>query len=284
MPSAMTAIPAPIYYDSHMHTPLCKHAFGEPEEYAATGHAAGLKGIIFTCHSPMGDNFWPRVRMSPEEFPEYVALVARATAAFAADNFDVRLGMESDFFPGTEAWIEKLHASADFNHCLGSVHYFGPEYQNRFWLGDLDEFQRLYFEHIADSAETGLFDTLAHPDLIKTADPDAYDFDTLKENIARALDRVAATGVAMELNTSGIHKRYPEMNPGPGMLRLMAERNIPVVVGSDSHHPKRVAENFPTALELLKQAGYHNVSIFLDRKRQELPIDTVLASLHTTTT
>ena len=26
---------APILYESHCHTPLCKHALGEPEEYAA---------------------------------------------------------------------------------------------------------------------------------------------------------------------------------------------------------------------------------------------------------
>ena len=32
----MSALPRPLYYDSHMHTPLCKHAHGEPEEYAET--------------------------------------------------------------------------------------------------------------------------------------------------------------------------------------------------------------------------------------------------------
>jgi hypothetical protein len=41
-----------LFYDSHMHTPLCKHAWGEPEEYAQQALKAGLKGIIFTCHCP----------------------------------------------------------------------------------------------------------------------------------------------------------------------------------------------------------------------------------------
>ena len=26
--------PEPMLYEMHMHTPLCKHARGEPEEYA----------------------------------------------------------------------------------------------------------------------------------------------------------------------------------------------------------------------------------------------------------
>ena len=38
----------PTLFDSHMHTPLCKHAVGEPEDYAEQALAEGLKGIIFT--------------------------------------------------------------------------------------------------------------------------------------------------------------------------------------------------------------------------------------------
>ena len=65
----------PVYFDSHMHTPLCKHAYGQPIAYARNGMRRGLKGIIMTCHSPMPDGFSSTVRMDPEEFPEYVALV-----------------------------------------------------------------------------------------------------------------------------------------------------------------------------------------------------------------
>jgi histidinol-phosphatase (PHP family) len=69
------------------------------------------------------------------------------------------------------------------------------------------------------------------------------------------------------------------MNPGIEMLKLMAERKIPVVVGSDSHQPKRVAAQFDLALDLLLNAGYSEVSYFHERKRQNLPIFDVLESL-----
>jgi histidinol-phosphatase (PHP family) len=274
----MSSRPEPVYFDSHMHTPLCKHAMGDPEDYAAAGRAAGLRGIIVTCHSPMPDGFWPEVRMGEDELPEYLDLVARASAGLP-DGFEVKVGIESDFFPGTESFIERLHASAPFHHCLGSVHFFGPEYQDRYWRGDLEEFQRLYYTHVADSAETGLFDTLAHPDLIKNAVPERYDFARLERHIARCLDRVAATGVAMELNTSGRHKRFPEMNPGPAVLRMMADRGIPVVLGSDAHHPRRVAEGFPEALALLEEAGFKCVSYFDRRQRVDVPVSRVAGSL-----
>ena len=59
-------------------------------------------------------------------------------------------------------------------------------------------------------------------------------------DIRRCLDRIAATDTAMEINTSGLNKLYPEMNPGPQMLAEMCERGIPVVMGADAHDPVRV--------------------------------------------
>ena len=268
---AMSAEADPIYYDSHMHTPLCGHAYGEPEEYAMQAMGMGLKGIIFTCHSPMPEGFWPGVRMADAEFDEYVAMVQRAAEAFEG-RIDVRLGIESDFFPGYEDWLEELHNRADFHHVLGSVHYFGPEYQEAFWQGDRFKFRQQYFEHLAESAETGLFDTLAHPDLVKNLAPHEWDFEEMRETIASALDRIATTGVAMEINTSGVNKSLPQMNPGPEMLVMMCERSIPVVIGSDSHVPDRVGIDFDEALDSLEQAGYSNVSYFLNRERRDVPI------------
>jgi len=261
-----------------MHTPLCKHAHGEPEEYAETALQRGLKGIIFTCHSPMPDGWWPQVRMDIAQLDEYLALIERTTQAYAG-RLDVRVGMEMDFFPGFEWWVESLNERCEFHHVLGSVHFFGVDYKTKFWKGDTLAFQKQYFTHLAESAETGLFDTLAHPDLIKNLQPDDYDFEKIAEHLATCLDRIAATGVAMELNTSGLLKTYPQFNPGPEMLALMRQRNIPVVLGSDSHRPRRVGADFENALEALEAAGYTKVSHFLARKRVDLNITDVRASL-----
>ena len=267
-----------LFYDSHMHTPLCKHAWGEPEEYAAQALKSGLKGIIFTCHCPMPDGFWPSVRMSNSEFDTYVEIVRRAAEAYAG-RLDVCLGLESEFFPGHEKWISELHKRADFDYILGAVHWQSKDYLTKFETGTIENFRRIYFEHLAQSAETGLYDCLAHPDLVKNYHPDSWCFAIIKDTVAGALDRIAKTGVAMELNTSGLNKSYPEMNPGNEMLRMMAERGIPVVLGSDSHKAVRVGEHFITALNNLAEAGYENVSYFKKRQRIDLKINDVLASI-----
>ncbi len=272
---------APAFFDSHMHTSLCRHALGEPEAYAARALEQGLQGIIFTCHSPMPQGFWPRVRMSDAQFDHYVAMVERCRNSFAGE-LEVRLGMESDYFPGFEDWIAKLHQRAAFHYCLGSVHWQGPEYGAMFDTKDERAFRKAYWQNLAASAETGLFDSLAHPDLIKNYRPDGWRFEESEADITAALDRIAVTGVAMELNTSGAHKMFPEMNPGPRMLRMMRRRNIPVVIGSDSHVAHRVGENFIAALEMLRAAGYESVSLFENRQRTDLPLAEVLAARLTT--
>ncbi len=269
---------APVWIDGHMHTPLCKHAFGEPEAYAERALAAGLAGITFTCHSPMPRGWWPEVRMDESEFDDYVDLIASAAERYAG-RVVVRLGLESDWFPGMEGWLEKLHRRAPLHHVLGSVHFFGDEYMERFFTGNVLAFRRQYFRHLAESAESGLFDTLAHPDLVKNFQAVDWDFEEVRDDVEAALARIAKTGVAMELNTSGLHKRFPEMNPGLEMLRLMRAHGIPVVVGSDAHHPQRVAADFKMALARLESAGYEEVSFFIGRERHSLPLAAARAGL-----
>ena len=271
-------MPAPLLYESHCHTPLCKHACGDPLEYAAVALRRGFKGITFTCHCPLPDGLSAGVRMAPEQYDDYVAMIAATREAFAG-RLDVRLGLESDYYPGVEPWLEALHARVPLSHVLGSIHYQVSDYRRLYYTGDVRLYQELYFEHLARSAESGLFDTLAHPDLIKNEDPAAWDFARLRPHIERALDRIAATGVAMELNTSGLQKALPEMNPSPAQLALMCQRDIPVVIGSDAHVPQRVGDGYPTALRLLRDAGYTEVSHFLGRERQSLTIQAALESL-----
>ena len=270
----------PNMYDSHMHTTLCKHARGPLSAYAEQAERAGLRGISITCHSPMPDGWNASVRMTPSQFPQYVDMVAELRDQFAG-RVDVRLGMESDYFPGMERWLGELHSRADFSYILGSVHPQSPEYQALYLEGCTRlDYEKSYFENLAKAAESGLFDCLSHPDIVKIVHPKQYQAGEHVYTIRRALDRIARAGTAMELNTSGLNKPYPEMNPGSEILEQMALRGIPVVLGSDAHDAHRVGADFDKALAQLQDAGYQRVSYFIDRERRELEIrDVVLAEL-----
>lgn len=262
-------------YDSHMHTPLCKHARGPLSAYAERAEQKGLRGITFTCHSPMPDGWDAGLRMTLAQLPQYVDMVERAREEFTG-RVDVRLGLESDYFPGMEGWIADIHDRADFSYILGSVHALTKEFKARYLEGSTRlEYEKSYFENLAQAAETGLYDCLSHPDVVKIAHPKQYDVADHLDTIRRVLDRIAATGIAMELNTSGLNKSYPEMNPGMVMLTEMARREIPVALGSDSHDAYRVGADFDVALDNLRDAGYDRVSYFINRERHELAISEV---------
>lgn len=267
-----------ILFESHSHTPLCNHAEGEPGEYAAVAEQRGLKGLIVTCHNPMPNRFSHHVRMREDQFEEYVELVAKTTEQWAG-RVDVRLGLEADYFEGFESYLEKQLSSADFHFVLGSVHPQIPEFREKYWQEDEVEVQRTYFRLLAKSAESKLFDSLAHPDLVKNHTAKVWNPDAILDDIRASLDRIAATGVAMELNTSGINKTIAEMNPFPVMLAEIAQRDIPITLGADAHQPERVADGYETALELLAKCGFSHVSYFTERKRTEVLISDALASL-----
>ena len=267
-----------ILFESHSHTPLCKHAFGEPSEYADVALRRGLKGLIVTCHNPMPNGFSAGVRMGEDELDKYIDLVAATTDQFAG-RLDVRLGLEADYFEGMESYLENQLNSANFHFVLGSVHPQIAEFRARYWQGDLLEVQRTYFGLLAKTAETGLFDSISHPDLIKNFTAEVWRPELIMDEICRTLDRIAACGVAMELNTSGINKTIPEFNPMPSMLREMAARQIPITLGSDAHVPERVADGYETALELLRECGFTHVNYFLERNRHEVAIEAALGSL-----
>ncbi|MEM6821829.1 MAG: histidinol-phosphatase HisJ family protein [Verrucomicrobiota bacterium] len=267
-----------VLYETHMHTPLCNHAYGEPEEYASVALRRGLKGITVTCHCPLPDKISYAIRMTPDEWDAYVAMVERARKAFEG-KLDVRLGIESDFLPGLEPWLEKLHQRSDLDYVLGSVHPHMQEYKERYLRWDWPAFHRQYFDSLAEAAETGLFDCISHPDIVKNQGTEHWNLEALMPHIESKLDRIAETGLAMELNTSGLQKTLPEMNPAPEILAAMKKRGIPVVIGADAHVPERVADDYEDALRLLQTIGYTEVRYFLERKPIDVPIKPALESL-----
>lgn len=268
-----------LVYEQHCHTPLCRHADGLPEAYAAVAERRGLAGVVVTCHNPMPDSYGHSGRMRASEMGEYLNMIAAAAETFAG-RVDVRAGIECDFFPGYESHVEHQLATYHFHHVLGSVHpHLAIWRRHHYVKSNPVQTQVNYFEQLAQAAETKLFDTISHPDLIKNMTADHWNIARIRMAIAEALDRIAATGCAMELNTSGLLKHIAEMNPAPEILAMMNERDIPVVIGADAHVPSRVAAGFEDAYALLLDAGYKNVSYFLERERHEIPIPAAHDSL-----
>ena len=92
--------------DYHMHTPLCKHAVGEPEAYALRAIERGIEEIGFSDHCPMPPDYDPDWRMASSEYPAYIEMVRRCQKAFP--QLSIKLGLEADYHPGTEDFVRSV--------------------------------------------------------------------------------------------------------------------------------------------------------------------------------
>lgn len=256
-------------FDSHLHTPLCGHATGTPREYAQAALDAGLSGLCFTDHSPMPAWYDAPWRMRLDQLPQYIEEVRAVQAEFAG-RLDVRLGLEADFHPGTERFVERLLAAHDWDYVIGSVHYLGawgfdnPEFVAEYRERDLEDLYGDYYALIERAARCGLFDSIGHLDLPKKfghRDPGGA-------AALRALDAVAGAGLSLDFNTAGWRKPVAEAYPSPALVGEAVRRGIPLVLGSDAHQPQEVGFRFADAATLIGEAGGRTVT-YAGRVRQD---------------
>jgi len=265
----------PLPADYHMHTPLCRHAVGEPVELAARALKIGLHEIGFSDHNPMPEDDFDNWRMKAAELDQYVAKVEQARRAHL--GLTIKLALEVDYLPGREDWIRELAARHPWDYLIGSVHYIsGPwdidnparisEWKSR----DPLEVWTAYAGRLTMAAESGLFDIIGHADLCKKFG--FYPPQDCTPLFRPALEAARRYGTAIELNTAGLRKDCREIYPSPAIVRLAAQIGVPITFGSDAHAPDEVGLNFDDAVQLARSAGYTHYSRFTGRNREDTPI------------
>lgn len=267
-----------MFADYHVHTPLCRHAVGEPAEYIAVARERGLDEIGFSDHCPMdGREPFDDWRMTRADLPRYLALIDEARAAAAP--FPVRLGLECDFVSGHEGWIEELSGMAKWDYLIGSVHYIAPgwdvdhpRYAARYTATPTatEEIWTAYWKEFTRMAASGLFDFLAHPDL-----PKKFGFrpsGDLRRFYEPAVAAAAQTGVAIEISTAGLRRPVGELYPAQDFLGLARAAGLDIVINSDAHDPAEIGLDFARAADAARAAGFAHTLRFEQRRRRRVAL------------
>ncbi len=204
-----------------------------------------------------------------------------AYCGFVREETDLRLGIEADFIPGREDRMASLLDGRPWDYVLGSVHFLGNEavdydkYDVWTRADSADKVWRRYFEVLGEAAASGMFDIMAHPDLVKMwgqtrpqpeKDPRYY--------YEIALEGFVASGVACELSTAGLRKPVAEMYPSVPFLEMLVDAGVPIALSSDAHLPEHLGYGYDQALELLDQVGITELCVFEDRQRRLVEIAT----------
>lgn len=198
---------------------------------------------------------------------------------FVREQTDLRLGIEADFIGGREDRMAELLSSFDFDYVVGSVHFLADRAldmdEYTVWDGtqSAERIWERYFRTLGEAARSGLFDILAHPDLVKVwgaARPQPEG--DLRRYYELAIEGIAEGGVAIEVSTAGLRKRAQELYPAPAFLQMCVEAGAPVALSSDAHRPEEVGADYERALELLERAGVQQLCVFEGRTRRLEPI------------
>ena len=202
-----------------------------------------------------------------------------AYCAYVREQTDLRLGLEVDYVAGAEGRTERLLQAREFDYVIGSVHFVGDEAVDMdeygVWKGarSTEQVWTRYFQVLGEAARSGLFDVLAHPDLVKVwGSQRPAPAGDLRRFYELAMDGIAESGIAVEVSTAGLRKRARELYPAPAFLEMCLQAGAPVSLSSDAHSPQEVGADYERALELLSRLNVRELCVFDHRERRLEPL------------
>lgn len=265
--------------DAHLHTDQSPDSGVPIDAYAAEALARGIPEIAITDHVDF-DPRDPAYRYT--SFTDRECTVRDAAERWGPRGVTIRFGVELTYH---RAWEEEARghlARHRYDYVIGSVHEWpdSPYVRSRVrsWVEGrtVDEVVAPYLDQVIGAAQSGMFDTIGHFDVVKRylhpfvtpaqlgERPDLYE---------PALRAIVDSGVALEVNSSGLRHLVGETYPAPATVAqykaLGGER---VVAGSDAHRHDWFAWRLDEAYRLIAEAGFESLAFRRGQDRVRVPL------------
>ena len=261
-----------VDYHMHLRAPdeSLDHTLEGVERFVEAAAKRGIDEIGFTEHVYYFDetrNLWTapyHLEHCTLPIEPYVDAVVEAKR----QGMPVKLGLEVDYEPGREDETRELLEHYPWDYLLGSIHFLdglGIDGEPTL-IAELgvEEAWRRYYETLGAAARSGLFDSLAHPDVVRMFGPE---IDWAWDEVAASLD-----GNCVEVSTSGLHKPHEKLYPNAALLEAAHRRGLSITLASDAHVPSNVGRDLDRAIDFARSAGYETVTVFDQRKAREVPL------------
>lgn len=255
--------------DYHVHSICSADAVSTIEEYALRGIQIGMQEIAFTEH----------LDLQPDDpgygFFDYLTYRTSLEMAreVARNRIRLGLGIEITYQREFTREIGEFLKDKKFDYVMGSIHVVGLQfiYDGSYFEGlEAAEAYHGYYEELLRAVRSGLFDTLGHFDVLKRYSWRKYrkvPWTDHREIIDEILREAVASGVGLEINTSGFRQEPRESYPGLDILRRYRELGGELLtVGSDSHQWTTLGDHIPEAIDLAREAGFRAVTLYRDQK------------------
>jgi histidinol-phosphatase (PHP family) len=267
-----------------------KHGIDKLEDIVDKAIAQNHPSITFIIHSPRLTNF----RYTAEKdtnvkfirgdrsYLNYPNRIAKLREKYQG-RINIKYGVELEWL-GSELGLlwsrSKIFQAADADFVIGSVH-FGPEglpydgsKEEALELlrlrGSLEAYWNGYINEMIQMIESfgDMIQVIGHLDLPKlnVEVPEVLkNFETSSHPLANKfrtlLEIIADRNLALDVNMAGDFKGvgvYPSQN----ILRRAFDLQIPVALGTDTHHVRYYGHNFKESLEYIYEAGYQQYVSF----------------------
>ena len=257
------------YADLHMHTRFSSDGMDELGDMCEAVLRRGMDGAAFTEHYdalPPGHVELP-YELDSLYYDQHDAAARRAVMD-ARERYNGRLQISYAVElgqPHTDPEASRaLLASHDYDFVLGSIHVDGTGldyYRVDFTALDIPQMFRDYYAEHLRMIEFGGIDSIAHLDypvrkmerfLEKPAGMWAY-----RDCVAEVVRAAAKNGIAMEINTRGLHSWFGRVSPEPWVLELYRDfGGSYVTTGSDAHNIRDAAYGIREAASLAESLGF----------------------------
>lgn len=263
------------------------------EAYVEHAMARGADEIAFTEHlyrciesqDVLGE-WW---RVDPRsDLAAYTAAYVRSERVLSLERYvqavvdakdrglPVLLGLEVDYFPSTAEAVAEFLDPYPFDVLIASTHWidaWGVDLADQafeFSRRGVNEAYAEYFAIESQLAASGLFDVLAHADVVKKQGvrPTEAPLD-LYEELAVAASR---GGTAVEVSTAGLYQPVAEMYPAVPLLERFHNHAVPITLASDAHRPEHCGRDRDRAIELAASVGYTDRIAFRRRSGRLIPL------------
>jgi histidinol-phosphatase (PHP family) len=253
--------------DSHLHTDQSPDSDVPIDAYAAEALARGIPEIAITDHVDF-DPRDPAYRFT--SFADRERTVRAAAERWASRGVAIRFGAELTYHRAWEDEAREHLARHRYDYVIGSVHEWPDSpympSRARAWAEgrSVPEIVEPYFEQVIGAARSGLFDTIGHFDVVKRY---LYPYVT-PTDLARhaevldpALRAIVESGVALEVNSSGLRHLVAEPYPAPSTVARFRELGGEhVVAGSDGHRRDWFAFRLDEAYRIIEEAGFDGLA------------------------
>ncbi len=273
-------------WDYHTHNYLCNHATGTIEDYIKSAIQLGLVEIGISDHFPMEllPEHFHIYAMRLNDFPSYIDEIKQLKFKYK-DQIKVKISSEVDFFPEAFNGYREMVTPFlnDFDYIIGSIHAIPWKNHDAIPVDELeavplirelgvDNFFLEYYDNLLKMVKSDFYHIVGHLDLPKKYGLHPQNSDVIWEKVLDVLDRIESSGMAVEINTSGLKRKAKQIYPSEDIIKELIRRKIPITLGSDAHSPQAIGFKFEEIIEKTKQWGLTKLCQFSSKERNLVPL------------